>query len=88
VTSKAAVVIVMPLALAAAQQASADPRPFAFAAAVAACASFVLPVGYQTNLIVFGPGGYRTRDFIRVGLPLKILVGVIAVILIPLIWPL
>jgi di/tricarboxylate transporter len=88
VTSKAAVVIVMPLALAAAGQASADPRPFAFAAAVAACASFVLPVGYQTNLIVFGPGGYRTRDFVRVGLPLKILVGVAAVALIPLIWPL
>ncbi|MFO8014145.1 MAG: SLC13 family permease [Phycisphaerae bacterium] len=88
VTSKAAVVIVMPLALAAAGQASADPRPFAFAAAIAACASFVLPVGYQTNLIVFGPGGYRTRDFVRVGLPLKILVGVAAVALIPLIWPL
>jgi len=88
VTSKAAVAIVMPLALAAASQASADPRPFAFAAAVAACASFVLPVGYQTNLIVFGPGGYRTWDFVRVGLPLKILVGVAAVALIPLIWPL
>ncbi len=88
VTSKAAVVIVMPLAMAAAEQASADPRPFAFGAAVAACASFVLPVGYQTNLIVFGPGGYRTQDFVRVGLPLKILVGVTAVILIPLIWPL
>ncbi len=88
VTSKASVAIVMPLALAAAGQASADPRPFAFAAAIAACASFVLPVGYQTNLIVYGPGGYRTRDFIRVGLPLKILVGVAAVALIPLIWPL
>ncbi len=88
VTSKAAVAIVFPIALAAADAVGAAPRGFVFATAIAACASFVLPVGYQTNLIVFGPGGYRTRDFIRVGLPLKILVGIAAVALIPLIWPL
>ena len=88
VTSTAVVAMVIPLAFAAAEQASAEPRAFAFAAAIAACASFVLPVGYQTNLIVYGPGGYRTWDFIRVGLPLKILVGVAAVALIPHIWPL
>jgi len=88
VTSKAAVAIVIPIALAAAEQVGAAPRGFVFATAIAACASFVLPVGYQTNLIVFGPGGYRTWDFVRVGLPLKILVGITAVALIPLIWPL
>lgn len=88
VTSKAAVAIVIPIALATAQAVGADPRPFAFATAVAACTSFVLPVGYQTNLIVFGPGGYRARDFVRIGLPLKILVGIVAVALVPMIWPL
>jgi len=88
VTSRAAVAIMMPLAFATAAQAGLDLRPFAFATAVAACTSFVLPVGYQTNLIVYGPGGYRTWDFIRVGLPLKVLVTAAAIALIPLIWPL
>jgi di/tricarboxylate transporter len=88
VSSKAAVAIVAPIAFAAAQNAGADPRPFAFATAIASCAAFMFPVADQTNLIVYGPGGYRTLDFVRVGLPLKIIVGIVAVTLIPIIWPL
>ena len=50
-------------------------------------ARFASPVGYQTHMMVFGPGGYRFTDFVRVGIPLNLLMGITAVILIPLIWP-
>ena len=52
----------------------------------AASASFMTPIGYQTNLIVYGPGGYRFADFVRVGLPLDLLCGVTTVLVVPLFW--
>ena len=55
-----------------------DPRPFAIAVAVAASLSLATPLGYQTNLMVYGPGGYRFTDFLRTGFPLQILLGVVA----------
>ena len=55
--------------------------PFAVTVAIAASFAFATPIGYQTNLMVYGPGGYRFTDFIRIGLPLQYLVGVLAVIL-------
>ena len=58
------------------------------AVAVAGCCAFASPVTYQTHLIVYGPGGYRFTDFTRVGLPLDLLCGVVALALIPFIWPL
>ena len=64
-----------------------DPKPFIFAVCYAASASFITPVGYQTNLMVFGPGGYRYSDYIKVGLPLGIILWIISVIMIPMIWP-
>jgi len=75
VTNKAAAALFFPVALAAAEQMGvADPRPFMLAVAVAAAASYATPLGYQTNLIVYGPGGYRFTDFLRVGVFMNIIV--------------
>jgi di/tricarboxylate transporter len=82
----AAVAIMFPIAVAAAANVGADPRPFVMAVAVAGCCAFASPVTYQTHLIVYGPGGYRFGDFVRAGLPLDVLCGVIGVLLIPVIW--
>lgn len=69
VTNNAAAALVFPVALHAAREVGADPRAFALAVAVAASASFLTPIGYQTNTMVYGPGGYRLGDFARLGLP-------------------
>ncbi len=68
-------------------QLDVNPRPFVMAITLAASLSFVSPIGYQTNLMVMGPGGYRPRDYIRAGLPLSICVAVVALLLIPIVWP-
>jgi di/tricarboxylate transporter len=65
-----------------------DFMPFVIVTMVAASASFATPLGYQTNLMVYGPGGYRFSDYLRIGLPLDILVGGTAVLITPLAWPL
>ena len=65
-----------------------DPRPLVVAVMVAASASFATPIGYQTNMLVYGPGGYRFTDFMRVGIPLNLSVGLLASAVIPFIWPL
>jgi di/tricarboxylate transporter len=54
---------------------------------IAASASFATPIGYQTNLMVFNVGGYRFGDFLRIGIPLTLLVGLVTVLLVPMIWP-
>jgi di/tricarboxylate transporter len=88
VSSNAATAIIMtPIALAASANLGLDPRPFIFAICYAASASFITPIGYQTNLMVYGPGGYKFSDYIRVGLPLSITLWVMAIILIPMLWP-
>jgi len=88
VSSNAATAIIMtPITLAASANLGLDPRPFIFAICFAASASFITPIGYQTNLMVYGPGGYKFSDYIRVGLPLSITLWVMAVILIPVLWP-
>jgi di/tricarboxylate transporter len=84
----ASVALMFPIAVAAAGQVGADPRPFVVAVALAGCCAFASPVGYQTHLIVYGPGGYRFTDFVKVGLPLDLLCAAVALALIPLIWPL
>ncbi|MGI9591399.1 MAG: SLC13 family permease, partial [Myxococcota bacterium] len=84
----ASVALMFPIAMAAAGQIGADPRPFVIAVALAGCCAFASPVGYQTHLIVYGPGGYRFTDFVRVGLPLDFLCAAVALLVIPWVWPL
>lgn len=84
----ASVALMFPVAVAAAVQLGVDPRPFAIAVALGATCAFASPVSYQTHLMVYGPGGYRYTDFVRVGVPLNVLCAVIAIALIPQLWPL
>ena len=83
----AAVAIMFPIAVAAASELGVDPRGFVMAIALASSCAFASPVTYQTHLIVYGPGGYRFTDFVRVGLPLDLVCGAIAVTLVPRVWP-
>ena len=87
ITNNAAAVLMFPICVETAKLYSADPRPFVIALALAASASFMTPIGYQTNMMVYGPGGYRFVDFLRIGAPLNIVLGVIAIVLIPIFWP-
>ncbi|MBU2956595.1 SLC13 family permease [Paracoccus sp. 1_MG-2023] len=88
VTNNAVAVIVTPVAISLGHTLGVDPRPLVIAVMMGASASFATPIGYQTNTLVYGPGGYRFADFIKVGLPLNLLMGVVASLLIPVIWPL
>ncbi|MBB3230918.1 SLC13 family permease [Halomonas stenophila] len=87
VTNNAAAVITFPVVMAGAESLGVSPMPFVVAVMFAASASFLTPIGYQTNLMVYGPGGYRVSDYLRVGAPLNLLSAVVAMVLIPLVWP-
>lgn len=87
VTNNAAAVLALPIALATASRLGVDPTASVMTVMMAASASFLTPIGYQTNLMVYGPGGYVPADYLRVGLPLSLLVGGLTVGLAPLIWP-
>ena len=88
ISNAAAAALVFPIAMTTAQTAGMDTRAMALCLALAASAGFSTPIGSNPNLLVYGPGGYRYRDFTRIGLPLTILCGVTAVILLPIVWPL
>ena len=87
ITNNAAALLMFPIAVAAASGMGLAHEPFVVTVMIAASAAFSTPLGYQTNLMVAGPGNYRFLDFTRVGLPLNVLTGVVAVTLIPRIWP-
>jgi di/tricarboxylate transporter len=87
VSNNAAAVFLFPIAVAAAVSTGSDPRPFVVAVTLGASLSFLSPIGYQTNLMVYGVGGYRFTDFTRLGLPLTILCFVLTVVLVPLVFP-
>ncbi len=88
VSNNAVAVVVTPIAIGIAASLGMDPRPFVVAVMVAASASFATPIGYQTNTLVYGPGGYRFTDFMKVGIPLNLSLGLLSSLLIPLFWPL
>ncbi|MBM9594061.1 SLC13 family permease [Roseitranquillus sediminis] len=87
-SNNAVAVIVTPVAISLGQSLNLDPRPLVVAVMFAATLAFATPIGYQTNTMVYAPGGYRFTDFTRIGLPLNLVTGVTACLLIPLIWPL
>lgn len=88
VSNNAVAVVVTPIAVGLADVMGIDARPLVVAVMVAASASFATPIGYQTNMLVYGPGGYRFSDFMKVGIPLNLSVGLLASVVIPFIWPL
>jgi len=85
-SNNAAAVVMATIAVGTAATLEADPRPYLVAVAIAASASFATPIGYQTNTYVYGVGGYRFGDFLRVGLPLNLLCFLIAMMVIPWVW--
>lgn len=87
VTNNAAAVLVFPIALAAARSLSVSFMPFAIAIMIAASGGFATPIGYQTNLMVYGPGGYRFSDYVRVGVPLDLVFMAVTVLVTPLVYP-
>jgi len=87
ISNNAAAVLMVPIAISSAQVLGVDSKPLLMAVAFAASTSFLTPVGYQTNTMVYGPGGYRVADFIKAGLPLLVVFFGISMLLIPRIWP-
>ncbi|WP_339109532.1 SLC13 family permease [Thioclava sp. GXIMD4216] len=87
-SNNAVAVIYAPIAISLAHSLGYDPRPFAIAVMFSASVAFATPIGYQTHMMVYGPGGYRFNDFLRLGIPLDIVTGLTACLIIPLIWPL
>jgi di/tricarboxylate transporter len=88
VSNTAVAVVITPVAIGLADAAGVDARPLVVAVMLAASLSFATPIGYQTNTLVYAPGGYKFTDFTRIGLPLNIALGLLASLLIPLYWPL
>ncbi|CAM5270095.1 dATP pyrophosphohydrolase OS=Stutzerimonas stutzeri OX=316 GN=CXK95_13735 PE=4 SV=1 [Stutzerimonas stutzeri] len=87
-SNNAVAVLVTPVAIGIAQSLGLDPRPFVIAVMFAASVSFATPIGYQTNTFVYNAGGYRFSDFLRIGIPLNLLMVGVAIVVIPLVWPL
>lgn len=87
ITAKAAATLFFPIGIEAAHLLGVDIMPFAIAIIMASAASFATPVGYQTNLMVAGPGGYSQSDYLRFGGPLSVLIWILCIVLIPALWP-
>jgi di/tricarboxylate transporter len=88
VSNNAVAVVMTPIAIGLASALGVDPRPLVVAVMIAASASFATPIGYQTNTLVYGPGGYKFTDFLKFGVPLNLSLAPIVSFVIPFIWPL
>jgi len=86
-SNNATAVLLLPIAISAAQGLGVDPKPFIIAVCFGASACFATPIGYQTNLLVYGPGGYRFSDYLKLGIPLNLLVLTVGSLFIPVLWP-
>ncbi len=86
-SNTATAVLLLPIAISTAVSLGVNPKPFIVGICFGASACYAAPIGYQTNLLVYGPGGYRFLDYIKLGLPLNILVIVFSAVLIPMVWP-
>jgi len=87
ITNNASAVLIFPIAISVADSMGVSFMPFVMTIIFAASASFATPIGYQTNLMVYGPGGYKFSDYLKIGLPLNLLVALITLVLVPYIWP-
>jgi di/tricarboxylate transporter len=87
ITNNAAGVLMFPIAMAIAQDGGVNFMPYVVVVMVGASCGFITPIGYQTNLMVYGPGGYRWSDYVRFGTPLSIIVGIVTVLIVPRVWP-
>ncbi|MCF6185274.1 MAG: anion permease, partial [Bacteroidales bacterium] len=86
ITNKAAVAVIFPVSLSLALSLNADVMPFILVVAYAAAANFMTPIGYQTNLMVYGPGGYKFKDFLKIGTPLTIIYMIVTVTILSLMY--
>lgn len=87
ITAKATATLIFPITVATANALGVDLMPFVITIIISAAACFATPIGYQTNLMVFGPGGYKYGDYLRIGGPLTLIVWLLTVIIVPLVWP-
>jgi len=87
ITNNAAAALIFPVAMETAASLEVSYMPFLMTTMMAASASFITPMGYQTNLMVYGPGGYRFLDYSRLGIPLTFILATITIVLVPIIWP-
>jgi di/tricarboxylate transporter len=86
-SNNATAVLLFPIAISTAIGIGVDPKPFVMAVCFGASACFATPIGYQTNLLVYGPGGYRFSDYLKLGIPLNLLVLILGSAFVPILWP-